>query len=163
MDKKLKKGLVAGALIGGAVTGFAMSKTGRALGKKIAAIAEELYQELQKKAGDLAEMSKEKYEEVAERIGEEYAKKKELALAAKKDLIKKLKAKWADYQVDALYRELKKSFKRVGDKSKEAYGELVEEVMSEYGKQKKLAGAVRDKMMRDLKARWREMRESMEK
>lgn len=162
MDKKLKKGLVAGALIGGAVAGFAMSKTGRALGKKVASMAEELYQELTKKAMDLAEMSREKYEELAERLAEEYAEKKELALSAKKDLVKKLKAKWADYQVDALYRELKKSFKRVGDKSKEAYTELVEEVVNEYGKQKKLAGAMKDKMMRDLKARWREMKESME-
>lgn len=159
MDKKIKKGLAVGALIGGAVAGFAMSKTGRKLGKKIAVEAEDLYAELSKKAGMLADMSKEKYEELAERIGEEYAKKKQMAVAAQKDLVKKLKAKWADYQVDALYRELQKSFKRIGDKSKEAYAALVEEVVAEYGKQKKLAGTMRLKLERDLKSRWKEIQE----
>jgi gas vesicle protein len=159
MDKKIKKGLAVGALIGGAVAGFAMSNTGRKLGKKIAIEAEDLYTELSKKAGMLADMSKEKYEELAERIGEEYAKKKQMAVAAQKDLVKKLKAKWVDYQVDALYRELQKSFKRIGDKSKEAYTTLVEEVVVEYGKQKKLAGAMRLKLERDLKARWKEIQE----
>jgi gas vesicle protein len=62
MDKNLKKGLVVGGLVGGALAGFAMSKTGRALGKKIAEYADELYQELQKKAGDLADVTKEKFE-----------------------------------------------------------------------------------------------------
>lgn len=162
MDKKIKKSLAVGALIGGAVAGFAMSKTGRNLGRKIAVEAEELYVQLTKKAGMLADMSKEKYEELAERIGDEYAKKKQMAVAAQKDLVKKLKAKWADYQVDTLYRELQKSFKRVGDKSKEAYAELVEEVVSEYGKQKKLAGVMRAKLERDLKARWKDLKKTTE-
>jgi ribosomal protein L16 Arg81 hydroxylase len=163
MNKKLTKGLVAGALIGGAVTGFAMSKQGRALGKKIASSAEELYRELQKKAGDLAEMSKDTYEELVERISEEYAEKKELAHDAKEKLIKQLKAKWNDYQVDTLYRELKKSYKRLEDKSKTSYTELVEEVVKEYGKNKKLTSAVKEKIVRDLKSRWSEIKETMAK
>jgi hypothetical protein len=122
-----------------------MSKTGRALGKKIAEYADELYQELQKKAGDLADVTKEKYEELVERMATEFAEKKELALDAKDKLIKQLKAKWSDYEVDTLYRELKKSFKKLEDKSKSAYAELVEEAVGEYGKQKKLAGAVKEK------------------
>jgi hypothetical protein len=103
--------------------------------------------QLQKKAGDLADVTKEKYEELVERMATEFAEKKELALDAKDKLIKQLKAKWSDYEVDTLYRELKKSFKKLEDKSKSAYAELVEEAVGEYGKQKKLAGAVKEKMM----------------
>lgn len=163
MDKKITKGLAVGALIGGAVTGFALSKQGRALGKKVTEYAEELYQELSKKAFDLAEMSKEKYEELVERVGKEYAQKKQLAESAQKDLVKKLKAKWSDYQVDILFRELKKSFKRVGEKSKASYIELVEEVVSDYAKHKKLVKVTKEKITKDLTARWSEIKKTLEK
>lgn len=158
MNSRLKKGLITGGLIGGALTGLFMSKKGKELRKEGLKHAAELYRELEKKAEHLTELSQEKYEELVELVVTEFGKKKELAEDVKDQIVKRLKAQWEHLEVDGLVRKVKKEFSAAKSQTKETYAEVVDDVVVAYAKEKKLAVTAKTHLARELKKRWETMK-----
>lgn len=157
MNNNLKKGLVAGGLIGGLLTGLFMSKKGKELRAEAMDYAEELYGELNKKAGELTELSQEKFDELVVMVVKEYGKKKEMAEDMKDEVVAALKDRWEHLQVEGLVKMLAKQFHMMEKQTKESYGELVDKVVKEYAHEKKLADSLKNQLGKELKKRYRDM------
>lgn len=162
MDKKFTKGLLIGALIGGAAVGIAQSKRGKEMRAKIMKSAEEIFVDLRKQLEQLTAVSKEKFNELAERAVEEYARQKELALEMKDKIVDRLREKWEESEQKKLFKEIKRRFTEAGEKTEAAYRDLVEEMGGDYVQKRGLGFADKSRLMRELKKRWDEMKESLE-
>lgn len=91
--RTINKVLLTGALIGGSALGFAVTKPGKALRKRIAEAASDLYKYLETTVDNLKEYTQDQYEDLVETVVSAYASQKKLASdvvkALKKELLKK--------------------------------------------------------------------------
>lgn len=103
MKNKFKKGLILGGLLAaGAAVGFAMSKEGQQLSEDLQKDLKPLAKHLKKNLHQMQDVTKEKFDESVVAVVEEYAAKKEMAIDAKKSLIKALQAKWHEMEEEYL-------------------------------------------------------------
>lgn len=109
MENKFKKGLILGGLLAAAATlGFAMSKQGQELTEELQKDLKTLAKHLKKDLHRLQDVTKEKFDELATTVVEEYSKKKELAGDAKKSLVTALKTKWNEMEEEYLAEKAEK-------------------------------------------------------
>lgn len=160
MDKNFKKGLVIGGLIGGTLIALAQTKKGRELRLRAMRSAEEIFGELQREVGEIAAVSMEKFNELAERAAEEYIKKKNMALEMKDTIKERLQEKWHEMQREELFREIRRQFSELPDKTEDAYRELVSRLTEEYAEKKEFGLAAKNKLLREFTKRWEEVKES---
>lgn len=92
------KGALLGALIGTAVALLTTKKTGKQRQEEFKKAHPELSAKILEAVGKMKVMSKEKYEEVVEKVVVEYGKKKKMAGAQIKEIMAELKSKWSDIQ-----------------------------------------------------------------
>jgi len=103
MENKFKKGLILGGLLAAAaVLGFAMTKEGKELTEELQKDLKTLAKHLKKNLHQLEDVTEESFDELATKVVEEYAKKKELASDVKKALINALQAKWHEMEAEYL-------------------------------------------------------------
>ncbi len=103
MENKFKKGLLLGGLLAaGAAVGFAMTKNGQELSEELKKDFETLSKHLKKNLGKLSDVTRESYDELVSTVVEEYAKKKELAVDAKKTLTAALRGSWSKMEEEYL-------------------------------------------------------------
>lgn len=154
MNSNLKKGLVTGGIVGGVLTGLFMSKKGKELRGEAMKYATELYHELEKKAEHLTELSQEKYDELVELLVKEFSKKKEMAEELKDQVVADLKDRWEHVQIDGLAKMVMKRYDELEKKTKDAYTEVVEDIVEAYASEKKIAADTKTRFIRELKKRW---------
>ena len=159
MDKKLTTGLVIGGILGGGLVALLTCKKSRELGGKALDYAGDIFGELQKRAGEFGDLTAQKFNDLAEEAAEEYAKKKELALNVKDKIVEQLENKWNEYQAEHVFRDIKKQFSQSEGKTEKAYQDLVEKVGSEFADKKELVQSAKNKMLRELRGRWKEVKE----
>lgn len=92
------KGALLGALIGTAVALLTTKKTGKQRQEEFKKAHPELSAKILEAVGKLKVMSKEKYDEIVEKVVGEYGKKKNMAASQIKEVMTELKKKWADVQ-----------------------------------------------------------------
>jgi hypothetical protein len=97
--------ILGGLLVGAAVVGYAMSKEGQELTKKIKEDLEPLAKHMKKHCSRFREDAKEDFEELADTLVEAYAKKKKLSMEAKDAFISALKTKWQDVEREHLNKD----------------------------------------------------------
>lgn len=103
MENKFQKGLILGGLLAvAAAVGFAMSEKGQELTEELQKDLKTLAKDLKKKLHKMEDVTKESFDHLVTAIVEEYAKKKELAVEAKKSLIAALQAKWHEMEAESL-------------------------------------------------------------
>jgi len=103
MENKFKKGLILGGLLAvAAAVGFVMTKEGQELTEELKADLKTLAKHLKKNLHYLEDVTEKSFDELAEKVVEEYAKKKELANEAKKILVTALQAKWHEMEAEYL-------------------------------------------------------------
>ncbi len=94
----MKKGLIIGSLLGGAVgsliTWLNFSREGKEMRQKMLEHTDALYTEIKNSLLKLEGPTRDMYEALVERASEEYALKKELAGKYKNVLVKELRKKW---------------------------------------------------------------------
>lgn len=106
MENKFRKGLLLGGLLAvGAAVGFAMTEQGQELTEELQKDLKTLAKKLKKSLHELEDVTKESFDELVSNVVEEYSKKKELALDAKKSLTAALQTKW--HEMEAEYLEEK--------------------------------------------------------
>lgn len=99
MENKFKKGLILGGLLAaGAALGFSMSHEGQELTDELQKDLKNLSKQLKKSLHQMEDVSKKGFDELVNKIVEEYAKKKELANDAKKILISALEKSWHEME-----------------------------------------------------------------
>lgn len=97
---RFKKGLFLGGLLGAGLAWLNISPKGKELRDKMIGHVEPLYNELKESLKKLEGPTHEMYDALVERAVEEYAAKKELALDVKNNLIKELKKKWQELEME---------------------------------------------------------------
>lgn len=103
MENKFRKGLLLGGLLAvGAAVGFAMTEQGQELTEELQKDLKTLAKKLKKNLHELEDVTKESFDELVSNVIEEYSKKKELALDAKKSLTAALQAKWHEMEAEYL-------------------------------------------------------------
>jgi gas vesicle protein len=160
-DENFKKGLLIGGLLAGVLVAFGMSKKGKELREKVLEYSEDLYNEVRRRALEWGETTREAYDEIVGRVGEEFARRKGMALEMKNTLVERLKEKWDEFQVDMLFGKVKNRFKDAADKSREGFDRVVHEVVDEYEKRKDLSGLIKYRLVRNLKRKWDELKEGV--
>lgn len=99
MSKKaFLKGALFGALIGTAVALLTTNKTGKQRRDEIKKMSKDLFGKIMKEVEKMKVLSKEKYNEVVERVVAEYGKKRKLAAKVIGEMKSELKSRWADIQ-----------------------------------------------------------------
>lgn len=73
---------------------------------------------------------------------------------------RELRAKLLEH-TDALYSELKESIKQLEGPTREMYDALVERAVAEYATKRELAMEMKNRLVRDLKARWRRLEKEL--
>jgi gas vesicle protein len=159
MDKKLTTGLVIGGLLGGTLVALLTCKKSRELGSKALDYAGEIFGELQKRAGELGDLTAQRFNDLAEEAAEEYAKKKELAISVKDKIVEQLENKWNEYQAEQVFRDIKKQFGQAEGKTEKAFQDLIEKVGSEFADKKEMVQSSKNKLLRELRGRWKEVKE----
>lgn len=94
---------VAAAAAAGVVAFLTQTKKGQALAKKGREHAKEISTAVAKRAENMKELSKAKYEELIDDVTEEYKRKKKITKAAAEELATELKKEWKH-----IHQELKK-------------------------------------------------------
>ncbi len=103
MENTFKKGLILGGLLAvAAAIGFAMSKEGQQLSEDLQKDLKTLAKHVKKSLHKMEDITKEKFDDVVTAVVEEYEKKKELAIDAKKSLINALQSKWHEMEEEYL-------------------------------------------------------------
>jgi gas vesicle protein len=103
MENKFKKGLILGGLLAvGAAVGMVMSKDRKGLTEELQQDLKVLAKHLKKNLHQLEDVTKEKFNELVITVVDEYAKKKELAIDAKKTLIDVLQSEWQEMDKEYL-------------------------------------------------------------
>jgi gas vesicle protein len=159
-DQHFKKGFLLGSLVGGALVALGFSKKGKEWQAKVAEHSQELYKELRSKVLELGEGSREVYVEMVRRATDEFAKRKELAREAKDMLVSKLHDKWDELQAEVLFKKVKQRFGQVGEKSKEEFEKIIHEIVDQFEEKKDLAGYMKYRLVRDLRKRWEEIKDT---
>ena len=95
---KLKKGLVIGGILGGALAWLNFTTKGKEYRAKLFNHLEPLFGEIKLSLKKLEGPTREMYEALVERAVEEYATRKELAIDMKNNLIRELKKKWKEIE-----------------------------------------------------------------
>lgn len=157
-DKNFKKGLLVGGVLGGVVVALGMSKKGREMQKKAWEYSQELCKELHKKMIEWGEISKETYKDLARRATDELVKRKEMAMSMKDMVVDRLEDKWEDVQNDLLFRKTKHAFEEMGDKTRDTYERVVQEIVEDYATRKDLGMLMKYKLTRDLKRKWDDLK-----
>jgi gas vesicle protein len=161
MNSNLKKGLLTGGIIGGALAALFMSKKGKELRKEGLKYAAELYKELEKKAEKITDFSQEKYEELVELLVSEYGKKKELAEEVKDQIILRLKAQWEHLEVEGLLRKVEKEFAQATAQTKEAFEEITDTIVKKYTEEKKMGQAMKRRLEKEIMERYEEVKKEI--
>jgi gas vesicle protein len=161
MNSNLKKGLLTGGIIGGALAALFMSKKGKELRKEGLKYAAELYKELEKKAEKITDFSQEKYEELVELLVSEYGKKKELAEEVKDQIVLRLKAQWEHLEVEGLLRKIEKEFTQAATQTKEAFEEITDTIVEKYAEEKKMGQAMKRRLEKEIMERYEEIKKEV--
>jgi gas vesicle protein len=159
-NKNFKKGFLLGGLLGGLAVALGMSKKGKELQSKAADYAQDLYKEVQAKMMELGESSKDMYNDLVKRSVEEFAKRKGMAVEMKEDLMEKLREKWNELQMEMLFKKVKSRFADAKEKTQEEFENAVHAVADEYENAKDVAGYAKYRIVRELKKRWKEVKEN---
>lgn len=103
MENKFKKGLILGGLLAVATAvGFAMTREGKELTEDLQKDLKSLAKHLKTNLHQLEDVTKENFNDLVVNIVEEYVKKKEMAIDAKKALITALQDKWNEMEEEYL-------------------------------------------------------------
>ncbi|MFA5946840.1 MAG: hypothetical protein WC813_02335 [Patescibacteria group bacterium] len=105
MKNIFKKGLILGGILtAGAAIGFAMTKEGKDLSEDLQKDLKSIAKHLTKALHELEDVTQDKYNELVEKVVDEYAKDKALVIDARNSLVHTLQAKWhemeAEYKAD---------------------------------------------------------------
>ncbi len=99
MENRFKKGLLLGALLAGvAVAGLLKTQAGQDLAEDLKEDAKKIGRKVKRRLADLEDVTRDKYDEIVEKVVEEYTKTKELAADAKKQLVGALRKKWDEVE-----------------------------------------------------------------
>ncbi len=99
MKNKFKKGLILGGLLTVAsVIGFAMAKGEKELSEEMQAELKMLSKKLQKKLGEMDDITKDSFNHLASVVVDEYAEKKALARDIKESFVSELQKKWNEME-----------------------------------------------------------------
>ncbi len=108
MENKFKKGLILGGLLTVAsVIGYVMSKSGKELTEEMQTELKQLSKKLQKKLGEMDDITKDGFNKLVTLVVDEYAEKKKLAEDVKKTFVSELEKRWDD--MEAEYNEENKA------------------------------------------------------
>jgi glutamyl-tRNA reductase len=146
--------------LGGTLVALLTCKKSRELGTKVWDYANDIYDELQKRAGEFGDLSAEKFHDLATQAAEEFANKKELALTVKDKIVEQLENKWNSYHVEQLFSDIEKQFNQAQEKTEKTYQDLVDKIGGEFAHKKQLAESAKNKMLRELRGRWKELKEA---
>lgn len=91
---KFNKGFIVGGLVGALVMWLGVTPRGKELRSKVREHLEPLGTEISESLKQLEGPTREMYDALVERMVEEYARKKELAVEIKSGLIRELKQRW---------------------------------------------------------------------
>jgi hypothetical protein len=95
---RFKKGLFFGSILGGLAAWFSFSPQAKEMRAKLALHVDYLSTEISSSFKKLEGPTKEMYDALVDRVVEEYAAKKDLALELKIALLKELKERWNELQ-----------------------------------------------------------------
>ncbi len=157
MDKKLTKGLIAGGIIGGLVASLFMTKKGKQIRQQAMDYAEDLYDEMRKRAGELSELSWDKLEEVAKTVVKEYGKKKAWAVDVQEDIVEGIKERWLSFKADELFDKVKAEYAEAKQQTKENFTRIAEDIVSAYAEEKKIGARAKNQLMRELRKRYADL------
>jgi gas vesicle protein len=93
---RFNKGFILGGLVGAIVMWFGVTPRGKELRAKVGEHLEPLLKEVRESLRQLEGPTREMYDALVERIVEEYAAQKELAIEIKNRLVKELKQRWTE-------------------------------------------------------------------
>lgn len=158
MQNTLKKTAVAGGILGLALLTFLKTKKGQQVKKHLKNNLDDLYDDVGQKLQNLGDTSKEKYNEVVEKLVHEYAKKKMLAAEVAVDLTRELQKKWLTFQLYYLYSKVKTALNGEKQTTKTQFDTISHEVVSEYGKNKQLAKEEITKLSEEIKKKWKDFK-----
>lgn len=97
---KFKRGLFFGSLLGAGIVWLNTTVKGKQIREKILTHVDLLYGELKESIKQLDGPTQEMYDALVERAAAEYADKKQMAGEYKNMLIKELKKKWDDLEIE---------------------------------------------------------------
>lgn len=161
MNSGLKKGLVLGGLIGGALLALSKTKQGKVITKKAHQELADLYAKMGSQMVELGDATRETYEDAVETMVELYAKNKQISSKTQAYLVGELKERWQHIQVRALYVDLKKKLAGAATLSRKTFDKAADDLAKEYGQEKALTKKAVGELARTLKEHWAEFKAEM--
>jgi hypothetical protein len=157
----LKKTVVAGSILGLALFALSKTKKGQRITKGLKDNLDDLYEDVGQKLQDLGDTTKEKYDEVVERLVREYSQKKMLAAEVAVDLTRELQKKWSTFQTYYLYGQVKSALRDGDEPTQIRFNSVANDTVAEYGKNKKLTKDEIAKLGEEVKKKWKEFKEEI--
>lgn len=155
----LKKTAVAGGILGLAIFTFLKTKKGQQIKEYLKDNLDDLYEDVGQKLQGLGDTTKEKYDEIVDKLVNEYGQKKMLAAGMAVDLTRELQKKWLTFQLFYLYNEVKSSFTKDDEPKQKDFNNVTNKIVAEYGKNKRLAKDEIAKLGEEIKNKWKEFKE----
>lgn len=163
MNSGLKKGLVLGGLIGGALLALSKTKQGKVVTKKAQRELADLYTKMGSHMAELGDATRETYEDAVETMVDLYAKNKQISESTQAYLIGELKQHWQQIQARVLYKDLKKKLAGAATMSRKSFEKAADDLAKEYGQEKALTKKAVVELSRTLKSHWEEFKAEMSK
>ncbi len=154
----LKKALFVCTVLGFGIAAFLRTKKGKEMTANLKEDLAELYDEATNRLSSMSDITREKYNQVIERLVEEYSAKKDWALHLQTYLNEELKCRWLDFVGFALYRQVKMALKDTMKPTEKLFDDTVEDVLLAYAKVKELNRKEKNKLRQQLQERWSEFK-----
>ncbi|MCX6780015.1 MAG: YtxH domain-containing protein [Candidatus Magasanikbacteria bacterium] len=158
MTSTLTKTAIVGGVLGAALFAFLKTKKGKQIKNQLHESLDELYSDVEDKLRDLGDATQEKYNEVVQKVVQEYSDKKMLATKVVVDITDELKKRWEMFQLYYLYNQVKSELRTVAEPSQIGFNKTVQDVVDEYARDKRLAKEEVATLSNEIKKKWREFK-----
>lgn len=162
MPNNFKKGFVLGTLIGALGSFFAFSEKTSTLRKKIRVEADDIFEKIKVRAGDLSNISKDTYDKFVDEAMENYEETKRVSADLLSQMSDELKARWEEIQLYFLYKKLRLKLKTIDKVTKEKFNELAEDLVEELAEANEAVGERSKQLIRKLKNKWADFKQDLD-